>query len=243
MPAPNLPSNVPLDLGMGAPLLGKVLLVEDDVDTRLRFEGLVRSLPNLELVQALGSATEAITWLANNQPDVLLCDLGLPDFNGIKVIEQCALMWPNCEIMVISVFGDEDHVIGSIQAGATGYVLKDVSAEQLAVHIQILRAGGSPISPGIARKLLNRFKPQSIEPVASPPQAMATPTTRANLLSTRELEVLNHVAKGFSSIEIAQLMGLSTHTVMAYVKRVYKKLAVHSRGEAVYEARQMGILK
>jgi DNA-binding NarL/FixJ family response regulator len=243
MPSPDLPSNLPLDLGRSAPLPGKVLLVEDDMDTRLRFEGLVRSLPNLELVQALGSATEAIAWLANNQPDVLLCDLGLPDLNGIKVIEQCAQMWPSCEIMVISVFGDEDHVIGSIQAGATGYVLKDVSAEQLAVHIQNLRAGGSPISPGIARKLLNRFKPQNVEPVARPQQAATTPTTHTNLLSVRELEVLNHVAKGFSFIEIAQFMGLSTHTVMAYVKRVYKKLAVHSRGEAVYEARQMGILK
>ncbi len=243
MPAPNLPSNLPIDLGMGAPPPGKVLLVEDDLDTRLRFEGLVRSLPNLELVQALGSATEAIAWLTNNQPQVLLCDLGLPDFSGIKVIEHCAQLWPDCEIMVISVFGDEDHVIGSIQAGATGYVLKDVSAEQLAVHIQNLRAGGSPISPGIARKLLNRFKPQNVEPVANRPEAVAVSTGHSNLLSTRELEVLNHVAKGFSFIEIAQLMGLSSHTVMAYVKRVYKKLAVHSRGEAVYEARQMGILK
>lgn len=229
----------------------KVALVEDDVSTRKRFEYMIEHEPSLQLAGSFGNATDAMQWLDLNEPDVLLTDLGLPDRSGIDIISFCAQRWPNCDIMVISVFGDEAHVIGSIQAGATGYVLKDATSEELADHIRELRDGGSPISPMIARQLLNRYrqgqgKAAPVSAVAAGPasEAPRLPTPEdQHLLTQREEQILNYIAKGFSFNEIADFLGLSVHTVMTHVKRIYKKLAVHSRGEAVYEARQMGLLR
>ena len=140
--------------------------------------------------------------------------------------------------MVVTVFGDEEHIVASVQAGATGYILKDSLPEEFVALIEQLRAGGSPISPLIARKLLKRFKTQ-------PPAAQRLPASGVppeSDLSPRESEVLSLIAKGFSFAEIARLLVVSPHTVTAHVKRIYQKLAVHSRGEAVYEANQLGLL-
>jgi DNA-binding NarL/FixJ family response regulator len=224
-----------------------VALVEDDASTRARFEFMIEQEPSLTLIGSFANGNDAVHWLEANEPDVLLTDLGLPDRSGIEVISYCAQRWPQCDIMVISVFGDEAHVIGSIEAGATGYVLKDATGEELADHIRELREGGSPISPMIARQLLNRYRSAPVragaaEP-AAPEHAPQPSPSDQHLLSQREVQILNYIAKGFSFNEIAQFLGLSVHTVMTHVKRIYKKLAVHSRGEAVYEARQMGLLR
>jgi DNA-binding NarL/FixJ family response regulator len=136
--------------------------------------------------------------------------------------------------MVVSVFGDEAHVLASIAAGATGYILKDSLPEELVDIIKQLRAGGSPISPIIARQLLKKLRPPGSE---SYPSARDHPG-----LSARESEILSLIAKGFSFTEIAKLLEISPHTVTAYVKKIYQKLAVHSRGEAVYEAGRMGLI-
>ena len=138
--------------------------------------------------------------------------------------------------MVISVFGDEEHVLASIEAGATGYILKDSLPEEFVSLIAQLRAGGSPISPVIARQLLKRF--QRKEQVAGP-----APDPHEAGLTARESEVLALIAKGFSFGEIARLLEVSPHTINAHVKKIYQKLAVHSRGEAVYEAGKMGLLR
>jgi DNA-binding NarL/FixJ family response regulator len=226
----------------------KVALVEDDASTRSRFEYMIEHEPSLQLAGSFGNATDAMQWLDEHEPDVLLTDLGLPDRSGIEIIAFCARRWPECDIMVISVFGDEAHVIGSIQAGATGYVLKDATSEELADHIRELRDGGSPISPMIARQLLNRYRTaqipgtRAVDPNSA--DAPRTPTPEElHLLTQREEQILKYIAKGFSFNEIAEFLSLSVHTVMTHVKRIYKKLAVHSRGEAVYEARQMGLLR
>ena len=172
--------------------------------------------------------------MSKTAPDVLLTDLGLPDGSGIDLIRETVRRYPATDIMVITVFGDEDHVLASIEAGATGYILKDSIPEEFVGLIKQLRAGGSPISPVIARQLLKRFKPH----VASP-EAVATVEAG---LSARESEVLSLIAKGFSFSEIARLLNVSQHTVTTHVKKIYQKLAVHSRGEAVYEAGKMGII-
>jgi DNA-binding NarL/FixJ family response regulator len=129
-------------------------------------------------------------------------------------------------------------VLDSIEAGATGYLLKDAVAERIAASIHELRAGGSPISPGIARRVLARFR---VAPTPAPgPEANAAATPSP--LTERETELLRLTAKGLSFDTIGQLMGISPHTVVAHVKKIYRKLAVHSRGEAVYEAGQLGLL-
>jgi DNA-binding NarL/FixJ family response regulator len=179
-------------------------------------------------------------------PDVMLLDLGLPDINGVEVIRYAAARHPRCDVLVVTMFGDDQHVLSSIEAGATGYLLKDAHAEHIAASIHELHAGGSPISPGIARRVLARFR---VGPApgpgtaASPGAAAPSPAAEAQSpLTERETELLRLTAKGLSFETIGQLMGISPHTVVAHVKKIYRKLAVHSRGEAVYEASQMGLL-
>jgi DNA-binding NarL/FixJ family response regulator len=198
---------------------------------------IVANAPGLTLLAAVGDLAGARHTLARQVPDVLLTDLGLPDGSGIDLIRETARAHPATDIMVITVFGDEEHVLASIEAGATGYMLKDSLPEEFVALIDQLRAGGSPISPVIARCLLRRFQLPNAALAAVP-----TPAADAAGLSTRESEVLGLIAKGFNFAEIARLLGVSPHTITAHVKKIYQKLAVHSRGEAVYEATRMGLL-
>jgi DNA-binding NarL/FixJ family response regulator len=209
------------------------MVVEDDPAFLKRFCSIVAADADLELFAAVADMASARQAMSRAAPDVLLTDLGLPDGSGIDLIRETARRWPGTDIMVITVFGDEDHVLASIEAGATGYILKDSLPQEFVHLIKQLRAGGSPISPVIARQLLKRLKPAGV-PAARP--AAETP------LSARETEVLGLIAKGFSFGEIAGLLGVSQHTVIAHVKKIYQKLAVHSRGEAVYEAGKMGLI-
>lgn len=210
-----------------------VMVVEDDPAFLTRFCGIVGSNAELELFAAVGDLASARQAMSEAGPDVLLMDLGLPDGSGIDLIQDTARRYPQTDIMVITVFGDEDHVLASIEAGATGYILKDSLPVEVVQLIKQLRAGGSPISPVIARQLLKRLKPAGTTPSTV---AQGTP------LSPRETEILGLVAKGFSFGEIAKLLNMSQHTVVAHVKKIYQKLAVHSRGEAVYEAGKMGLI-
>ena len=222
----------------------RVLLVEDEPGFAERFGAIVRSDPEFELVGIAPNCATARAMLAKSKPDILLADLGLPDGSGIDIIREAAVRYPDCDIMVVTVFGDEDHVLASIEAGAAGYVLKDSIPGEFLGLLRQLRAGGSPITPVIARKLLARFKADA-KPAESKPSSPPTTAAdgKAGILSPRETEVLTYIAKGFSFNEIAELLDMSAHTVTTHVKRIYQKLAVHSRGEAVYEATQMGLLQ
>jgi DNA-binding NarL/FixJ family response regulator len=213
----------------------KVMIVEDDPVFLNRFCQIVTSDPEFELFAAVRNGASARESLARGAPDVLLVDLGLPDISGIEIIRETARRYPDTDIMVVTVFGDEEHVLASIEAGATGYVLKDSLRDEFIDLIKQLRAGGSPISPVIARQLLKQLRtPGSDAPDREHGRAE---------LSARETEILSLIAKGFSFGEIGKLLAISTHTVTTHVKNIYQKLAVHSRGEAVYEASRMGLLK
>jgi DNA-binding NarL/FixJ family response regulator len=167
-----------------------------------------------------------------------LVDLGLPDGSGIDVIRAAHDKWPDCNIMVSTAFGDEMHVMQSLEAGATGYLLKDSSTASIASEIRSLHQGGSPISPLIARQILMRFRHED----TSQPLAATSPSATRARLSIREQQVLEYITKGFNSDEIAGLMGVSRHTVLTFVRRIYKKLEVSSKTEAIYEARSQGLL-
>lgn len=208
-----------------------VLLLEDDPATRERLQGIVCSAEGLQLLAAFGDVQSTLAWLAQNPPpQVLLSDLQLPDGSGIEVIRHLRRVSPQTESMVISVFGDEAHVVAAIEAGATGYLLKDADADEIRSAILRLVAGESPISSAIARHLLRRFQPQ--------PEPAAT----ASSLTPREREVLQLIAKGLSYNRIAEALQMSPNTVTSHIKQIYRKLAVNSRGEAVFEAQQLGWL-
>ncbi|MFP8779247.1 response regulator [Hydrogenophaga sp. RWCD_12] len=206
-------------------------IVEDDFEVRARFETAVRLDPRLALVFSVATYRQATEAGASRPVNVLLVDLGLPDRDGREVIGWFARHQPDTIAMVITVFGDEQHVITSFEAGAVGYLLKDLPIEELSQHIIDLHAGGSPISPAVARSVIRRFS-----------QVHRVTQSDSNLLSPRELEVLRLVEKGLTYDEIAQNLDVTWHTVTGYLRRVYRKLEVNSRSQAVFEARLMGIL-
>ena len=213
-----------------------VLIVEDEPEFLRRFSEAVLADAGLRLLGAVSTGAAGRALLDAQPPDVMLIDLGLPDVDGVELIRHAARHHPGCDALVVTMFADEHHVMTSLEAGATGYLLKDASVERIAAAIHELRAGGSPISPGIARRVLQRFRVAPVAPVPPPQPAPASP------LSERETEILRLVAKGFSFDTVGELLGISPHTVVTHVKKIYRKLAVHSRGEAVYEASQMGLL-
>ncbi len=211
----------------------QVVIVEDNDITRDMLTDKVNACEGFEVMASFADYTSASANLEKFTPDVLLVDLDLPDGDGVDIIARESNRHSDLPIMVISVFGDESHVIKAIQAGARGYLLKDSDSTEIRDSIRQLLEGGSPISPSIARHLIKRFQ---VEP-DQPPQS-----DDAVVLSEREHEVLVLASKGFSYTETAEMLDLSVNTVASYTKRIYGKLAVNSRSEAVYEATRMGIM-
>jgi DNA-binding NarL/FixJ family response regulator len=212
----------------------RVVIVEDDAVTRRALSLAVESSPELKLVGAHDSVKPALEWLAANEVDVLLTDLGLPDGSGIDVIRACVQHQPKCDIMVITMSSDEDNVLACIEAGASGYVLKDAGRIDVVRAVMELRAGGSPISPIIARKVLARVRD---------PKKPEEPNDRSVTLTKREAAILDLIARGDSYGDVAKMLSLSVGTVQTHIKNIYDKLSVHSRGEAVYEAHRRGLLQ
>lgn len=233
-----------------------ILIVEDDPRLRTSFADAVRGASDLRLAGTAGDLADGLRLLIETAPDVLLVDIGLPGGSGIALIAHAHQHLPQCEVMVVTVFADEQSVLACIEAGATGYLLKDACDVDIVQQIRLLCGGGSPISPAIARRLLTRVSDRSAMPAAMQDaeagaqanaqpsaQASAQPSAQPSALSAQERMVLSLSAKGYNYEEIAGLMKLSHHTVETYVKRIYRKLQVHSKTEAVYEARKLGLMR
>lgn len=211
----------------------RIAVIEDDPMALERVKTALESAPDLSIIAVARNAAEGGVIIDAGGFDVLLCDLGLPDGSGINLIRKAAQKHPTTDIIVITVFADHGKVIDSIKAGARGYLLKDERSDQFADSIREIRRGGSPISPVIARQLLKEFQPKE--------QRAGGPTQ--DMLSKRELEVLNLLSRGFSFVEIGDILKISRSTVATYVKNIYQKLEVSSRSEAVYEATSLGIIE
>ncbi len=208
-----------------------VIVVEDDPVTRERLVAAIKAQAELSVLEAVGTCAEARAALQRAAPRVLLVDLGLPDGDGVTLIAE-ATRTGSTDAMVVTVFGDEQHVVAALEAGATGYLLKDSPLADIGEAVLRLIQGGSPISAKIARYLVRRFQP------AKPPAARDD-----QALTEREREVLELIAKGFSYGEVAQSLQMSPHTVASHIKHIYRKLAVGSRGEAVFEAANLGLIR
>ncbi len=219
----------------------RVAIVEDDLGTLERFAQAISCDARTTVVEKARTGREAIARLPAASPDVLLVDLGLPDMHGTRVIRFASDMLPECDVMVITVFGDERNVISSIEAGATGYVLKDCGDADLIANLVALRAGGSPMSPGIARIVLNRMRGRSgTEPPDRARDETAAPGP--SMLSPREAEVLRLLSRGYTYSEIGEQLGISVHTVTSHIKNSYRKLAVHTAAAAVTRAADLRLL-
>lgn len=215
----------------------RVVVVEDDVRTLDHLCEAINAEDDFVLAASFSRAQPAIAWLEANLADVLLTDLGLPDGSGIDVIRRCRATQIDCDILVMTMFGDEKNVLCSIEAGAAGYILKDADHVDVGRAMRDLRAGGSPMSPLIARKVLTRALENKAP--ASPQSGAAANV----MLTNRETDTLNLIARGYTYEETAHLLSVSLSTVQTHVKAIYGKLAVNSRTEAIFEAHKMGLLK
>ncbi len=211
----------------------RVAVIEDDPASLERITIALSETSDISIVAIARNVANGKELVEAGGFDVLLCDLGLPDGSGITLIRQAALKHKNIDIIVITIFAEQNKVMDSIKAGARGYLLKGENFDQCAESIREIQRGGSPISPAIARQLLKEFQPKEPSKQNETHQA----------LSKRELEVLNLLARGFSFIEIGDLLGITRSTVATYVKNIYQKLEVNSRSEAVFEASSLGIIE
>lgn len=223
----------------------RILIVEDDAQMRDFFASSIQRCEQLRLSGVAGTVAEALAWLDEpaNEVDLMVVDLGLPDGSGQDVIRHAAQLRPSCESLVISMFGDEENVLASIEAGALGYIHKDSTPDDIAQTLLQMKAGASPISPMIARRVLSKYATLRSAPAPAPARPAARREGELPALSPKEKEVLELVARGFSYLEISRLQQISVHTVQSHVKSLYRKLSVHSRGEAVYEAMCMGLIR
>nr|WP_315242246.1 response regulator transcription factor [uncultured Albidiferax sp.] len=215
-----------------------VLVVEDDVLTARGFAYSLGAVPTLSLVAVVHTAGEAIRFLENNTVDVCLVDLGLPDASGLTVVRFAAGLPKPVHTLVVTVFGDETNVLAAIGAGASGYLLKDALTVSVAHEVESLLQGGSPLSPSVARLLLERLRVPL--PVTA---ALPTSVLEKVVLSARETEVLSLIARGCTYKEVSSALAISNVTVASHLKNTYQKLAVHSKNEAVYEASKMGLIQ
>jgi DNA-binding NarL/FixJ family response regulator len=215
-----------------------VVVIEDDAVTRRSLCLAIEAEPALKLLATFDSVKPALAWLETRSADVVITDLGLPDGSGIDIIHACAKHHPACDIMVVTVSSDEANVLACIEAGASGYVLKDAGKMNVARAVLDLRAGGAPMSPAIARMVLAKVRDGKKAEVPAAAEGTASAS-----LTKREAAILDLIARGDSYGEVAKLLSVSVGTVQTHIKNIYGKLAVHSRGEAVFEAHRRGLLQ
>jgi DNA-binding NarL/FixJ family response regulator len=223
----------------------RVVVVEDAPSHRERFRDHLRLDARLSLVAEFANATAAMAAIPPLIPDVALVDLGLPDKSGFEVIAHIHRVAPRAEIMVVSVFGGEPNLLQAIEAGATGYLLKDAMPPDFLAAIHALRAGESPISPSLARYLLRRYQPPTEPAPAAAAAVEAAAEAEAETeegLSPREVDILQRIAGGSSIPEIARQLFISAHTVKTHVKNIYRKLEAHSRVQALNIAQRRHLI-
>jgi two-component system nitrate/nitrite response regulator NarL len=208
----------------------KVAIVEDQPRTREGLAVLIAGTPGYRTVGAFGSMEVALSELEREPPDVAHLDIGLPGMSGIEGVRQLKALLPDVQILMLTVYADNDHVFEAICAGASGYLLKDTPPKRLVEAIRELKGGGAPMSPEIARKVVTMF-------------SKVAPPKLEHRLSAREVEILRLLAEGHSYKTAARALSISLDTVRFHIRNIYEKLHVHSKSEAVLLALRHGIVR
>jgi DNA-binding NarL/FixJ family response regulator len=208
-----------------------VAVVEDNVDCRLATSNALEALPGVIVVAAFGTAEAFFDSLERSVPDVVLMDIGLPGMSGLEAIERLRTRAPSAKAVILSVHEDDENVFRAICGGAVGYLAKPVMPATLQEAVESALAGGAPMSPHIARRVLEMFRTY-----APAPQA-------AHNLTEREVGVLERLVEGDGYREIADALCISIYTARAHLRNIYEKLHVHSKSQAVAKALQAGLLR
>jgi two-component system NarL family response regulator len=206
----------------------RIVIVEDDPLLLENLSLLLGGEEGLEVTGAFRSAEDAIKGMKQAAPEVLITDIGLPGMSGVELIKKAKDSLPDLEIIAHTVFEDRDRVFAAIKAGASGYMLKGSSPRELIESIHALHKGGAPMSPKIARKIIQEFQDDT--------------TSKELLLSQREKEIVRLIEEGLTYKEIGGKLGLSIHTVHTHIKNTYEKLQAKDRLDALAKARRKGII-
>ena len=198
-----------------------VSIVEDDDGMREILADWINHAPGFRCVSNHASGEAAVESIPQHKPQVIIMDINLPGISGVEAVRRLKPLLPTAQFVMLTVYEDEDHIFQALQAGATGYLLKATQREELMVALRDLSGGGSPMTTNIARKVVQAFA------------QVTTPKPGVADLSTRENEVLQLLARGYLYKEIADELKVAVPTVNTYIRRVYEKLHVRSRGEAV----------
>ena len=216
----------------------RVLVVEDQAKILKAQLKLLETFDEIEIVGSAMSGESALEEVENTKPEVVLCDLGLPQMSGIEVTREVKKKHPEVEILIFTIFDEEEKVIEAVSAGAAGYLLKGAPVEKIVEAIKDVKAGGSVIQPNLARALLRLVQ----ESQNSPRYGSLPPGEVVSVLTDRELEILQIIAKGLSNNEAAKVLGLSKATIRTHLEHIYEKLDVTNRVEAVTEGIRQGII-
>lgn len=213
----------------------RVLIVDDQRLMRAGLRTLLELEDDLEAVGEAENGAEALAIYAELQPDVVLMDIRMPEMNGVEATRRICQQWPQAHILILTTFGDDNYVFEGLRAGAMGYLLKDVSGDELAAAIRTVAKGNALIDSSVARNVLAQLATYSA----------TTPADEASLaepLSEREQEILRLVAQGYSNPQIAQELHLAEGTVKNYVTIILQKTGSRDRTQAAVRARSMGLI-
>ena len=203
------------------PVAINVSIVEDDLYVSTMLAAWINQASGFQLMGQWDHAESALAPLEATKPDVVLMDINLPGMSGVEAVRRLKPVLPGTQFLMLTVYEDTDHIYSALAAGATGYLLKQTPREELLAALQDVHVGGSPMTSNIARKIVQSFR--------RVPAAAAT----SESLSHREEEVLDMLTQGFLFKEVADRLNISVHTVNTYVRRIYEKLHVRSRAQAV----------
>ncbi len=211
----------------------KILLADDHAVVRQGTRELLEREEDLEVVAEAGDGEEAVRLVAREHPDVVIMDISMPKLNGIEATRQIKASLPATAVLVLTAYDNDQYIFALLEAGAAGYLLKDVHAEELIKAVRAVHAGESVLHPAIARKVINRFAPAASKRAEESVQES---------LTEREMQVLKLAAKGMTNQEIAQELTLSVRTVQTHLSNIFGKMQVGSRTEAVLQGLKKGWL-
>ncbi|MEM7130020.1 MAG: response regulator transcription factor [Chloroflexota bacterium] len=211
-----------------------VLLVDDQKLIREGLRTLLELQPTFAIVAEASDGYEALDAYAQHQPDVVLMDINMPNMDGVEATQQLCQLYADARVLILTTFDDDEYVFEGIRAGALGYMLKDVSSQELANAVQVVAAGGSMMGAAVARRVLNQ--------VAAGPSSSLNQSSLIEPLSERESEILKLMADGLNNSEISKHLHLASGTVKNYVSNVLQKLEARDRTQAVIRAQQLGLL-
>ncbi len=202
-----------------------VIIIEDNELLRDSLQEAINKSSNIDCKNVFSSGEAALDFIEKEElvPDIILLDIGLPGMNGIELIPELRKLSPSSKIIIITIHDDDENVFNAICAGASGYLLKDLSADKIVASINEVMNGGAPMNIHIAKKVLNMFRDQNVK-------------SNGYSLSEREKEILKLLIEGLSKKQIAEKIFLSHHTVDSHLRNIYAKLEVHSRSSAITKA-------